>query len=95
MPSSALRAGVARPQSPKQKRHCEPVTDVTGVRIPWIFSECYGERHSILDSYKIYGIATPVCALVRNDTSIIESAAFPVAGLDTQVRSLYTGLDYV
>ena len=37
------------------------------MRIPWIFQEWHGERYSILDSYKIYGIATPACGLVRND----------------------------
>ena len=45
--------------------HCEPVTDVTGVAISYFFrylSYFFGKK-----CLKIRGIATPVCALARND----------------------------
>ena len=43
-------------------RHCEPVTDVTGVAIRF----AYG-MHSSFVRRLGERIATPVCALVRND----------------------------
>ena len=44
--------------------HCEPVTDVTGVAIPYFFGiYCIFDEKCL----KFRGIATPVCALARND----------------------------
>ena len=41
--------------------HREPVTDVTGVAIPIKFAD---------SALKSMGIATPVCALARNDVVV-------------------------
>ena len=52
--------------------HCEPVTDVTGVAIPSECQNASGEAQgeplrSDVGFWNDRGIATPACALVRND----------------------------
>ena len=51
-------------QNAKKSCHCEPVTDVTGVAISRIEVKSLIFNRRCL---KIRGIATPACALVRND----------------------------
>ena len=49
---------------------CEPVTDVTGVAVPRLDGNSLVLRPRCL---KIRGIATPACALVRNDRAFSNS----------------------
>ena len=49
---------------------CEPVTDVTGVAAPRLDGNSLVLRPRCL---KIWGIATPACALVRNDRAFSNS----------------------
>ena len=49
---------------------CEPVTDVTGVAAPRLDGNSLVLRPRCL---KIRGIATPACALVRNDRAFSNS----------------------
>jgi len=49
--------------------HSEPVTDVTGVRIPEIGA--VAQQSPTDGTLKIRGILTPACALAQNDGSIV------------------------
>ena len=75
---------------------CEPVTDVTGVAAPRLDGNSLVLRPRCL---KIRGIATPACALVRNDRAfsnspkafLISSAVSSVAEEDDQPQQLGQG----
>ena len=56
---------------------CEPVTDVTGVAVPRLDGNSLVLRPRCL---KIRGIATPACALVRNDRAFSNSPFFVYLG---------------
>ena len=48
-------------------RHCEPVTDVTGVVYALRVQSVFPESHMFSDIVPGKRIPTPVCALARND----------------------------
>ena len=69
---------------------CEPVTDVTGVAAPRLDGNSLVLRPRCL---KIRGIATPACALVRNDrafsNSPVGSVRHPAAERQVPTRHLH------
>ena len=60
----------AEPGAVRKVCRCEPVTDVTGVAAPRLDGNSLVLRPRCL---KIRGIATPACALVRNDRAFSNS----------------------
>ena len=70
--SARVRRGGHWPPEPPPQRLGSPSGGAGAACAPCPASYCGVCRaRSILDSIKIYGIATPVCALVRNDASIL------------------------
>ena len=68
---------------------CEPVTDVTGVAAPRLDGNSLVLRPRCL---KIRGIATPACALVRNDRAFSNSPLTPFAARRTARRGSFFNL---
>ena len=79
---SFLRKSEAIKGAVRKVCRCEPVTDVTGVAAPRL----NGNRLVLLPRcLKIRGIATPACALVRNDRAFSNSPFAFYHGVDLAV----------